>query len=146
MIQEDLPSLNQFYSRDTILNFVYISDLTDTYNLATDAKANSYQTTQYGSTTNPADVAASSTFSVSFEQSQYWDASIQEYGSPAENELNFPTSSTSNRYMAPILFLAESEVPPSNLSSVDITGSQYVHAALQGNILHCSTWGIVSDV
>lgn len=131
MIQEDLPSLNQFYSRDTILNVVYISDLTDTYNLVT---ANSHQATQSGSTINQADVAAPSTFPVSFEQPQYWDASVQEYGSPAENEFNFPISSTSN--MAPMVFPAESEVPPFNLSSV---GSQYGRATLQGNVLHCLT-------
>ncbi|KAE9408600.1 hypothetical protein BT96DRAFT_985479 [Gymnopus androsaceus JB14] len=110
---------------DTILNVVYISDLTDTYNLVT---ANSHQATQSGSTINQADVAAPSTFPVSFEQPQYWDASVQEYGSPAENEFNFPISSTSN--MAPMVFPAESEVPPFNLSSV---GSQYGRATLQAS-------------
>ncbi|KAE9393065.1 hypothetical protein BT96DRAFT_863734 [Gymnopus androsaceus JB14] len=72
---------------DTVLNVVYISDLTDAYNLAADAEANSYQTTQSTADIVP---ASSSTFNlVSFGQlSQFWDTtSTQEYGSPAENGL-----------------------------------------------------------
>jgi len=113
---------------DTVLNVVYISDLTDAYNLAADAAANSYQTTQSTADIVP---ASSSTFNpVSFGQpSQFWDiTSTQEYGSPAENGLglNSPTSSTPNRYM-------ESEVLPFDLSSVDITESQYVRAPFQAS-------------
>lgn len=119
-----LPPLNHVYYRDTVLNVIFISDLTDAYNLAMDKYGK--ESPQAGSDIDCADLRVSSS---SFGQLIGWDTHpSQEYG-PSLRGPDFAIPSTSNRHVAPGV-----DVLPFNLPSVDMS-SHYVDSSLQGDVL-----------
>lgn len=122
IIHEELPPLNiPTTSRDTVLNVIFISDLTVAYNLAMDKYRK--EPTQVDSGIVSADLEVSSS---SFGQLIGWDTRpIQEYGISLGEAIPMPSTSSS----------AVVHALPFNLPSVDMSSHYVGSSSLQGDIL-----------